>query len=95
MKELRRVFWPLMLSLATIIAIDVIGVNPMSRWAVLLNKLATIALAVIVAHFIRSQLFPYLDFSEELRRGGSGAIAAAIVVATTIAAIVLGVALGL
>ena len=59
-------------------------------------KFSLVSLAAIVAHMIRSEMFPYIDLKTALKSQDRGyAIGSSIVVATVFASIVLALCLGL
>ena len=94
--ELRRLKWAIGISVGTMLLLDAYGINPMNRWALLAHKFSTITLAVIAAHLIRREIFPYIDLSLALTSKDKGyAVGSAIAVSVLMAAIILGVALGL
>lgn len=94
--ELGRLKWAIGISVGTMLLLDLYGINPMNRWALLAHKFSTITLAVIAAHLIRREIFPYLDLSVALTSEDRGyAIGSALVISILMAAIILGVALGL
>ena len=94
--ELYRLKWAVGISVGAMLLLDAYGINPMNRWALLAHKFSTITLAVIAAHLIRREIFPYIDLSTALTSQDRGyAVGAAIVVSVLMAAIILGVALGL
>lgn len=94
--EVYRLKWAIGISIGTMLLLDAYGINPMNRWALLAHKFSTITLAVIAAHLIRREIFPYLDLSVALESRDRGyAIGSALIVSILMAAIILGVALGL
>ena len=95
--EIRRLKWPLSISVLTIALIDTGAINPMSRWAVIGHKFSVITLGIILAHYVRSELWPYIDISEILASEDDMGrkIGACLLVGLFMAAVILGVALGL
>lgn len=92
--ELRRLVTPLV---ALGVAFVVAGwFSEFSKLALLSYKVSLASIAAIIAHLIRSELFPYLDLSSALDSGDRGkAIGSAIVVGLVFASIVLAICLGL
>lgn len=95
--EIRRLKWPIGISILTIALVDTGIINPMSRWAVIAHKFSVITLAVILAHYTRSEIWPYIDLSEILASEDDMGrkIGACLLVGLFMAAVILGVALGL
>jgi|SRR3990167_4602998 len=95
--EVKRLKWPLTISVLAIALVDTGIINPMSRWAVIAHKFSVITLAVILAHYVRSELWPYIDLSEILASEDDAGrkIAACLLIGLFMLAVILGVALGL
>lgn len=95
--EIRRLKWPIGISILAIALVDTGVINPMSRWAVIAHKFSVITLAVILAHYVRSELWPYVDLSEilESEPDMGRKIGACLLIGLFMAAVILGVALGL
>lgn len=95
--EIRRLKWPIGISILAIALVDTGVINPMSRWAVIAHKFSVITLAVILAHYCRSEIWPYIDLSEILdgESDMGRKIGACLLIGLFMAAVILGVALGL
>jgi len=92
--ETRRLGWAIFGLVALLLILP--GGDPQSHWTLLRFKTGMVLAAVIVAHLVRSQMLPYLDFSAALESGDTGrAVGAAIVVGLLYAAIILAFSLGL
>ncbi len=93
-RETRRLGWAIFGVVALVLILP--SGDPQSSWTLLRFKTGMVLMAVIVAHLVRSQMLPYLDFSSALGSGDVGrAIGSAIVVAALYAAIILAFSLGL
>lgn len=83
----RRVSWSVALGIAAFYVI------PAADRRVVAYKVAVIVVGWTLWHVLRKQAFPYLDFRACLRAGGATALAAALVLAASCLAVVLGLAL--
>lgn len=94
--EFKRIRWLIGVVVVAVAVIQGGAVSPQSQFALIAHKFSVIALAAVLAHVVRSEMFPYLDLGRALRSRRAGeAIGSAIVVGLFMAAIILGVALGL
>src|SRR3990167_689415 len=85
--EVYRLKWAIGISIGAMFLLDAYGINPMNRWALLAHKFSTITLAVIAAHLIRREIFPYIDLSTALTsRDWGHAVGSAIIVSILMAA---------
>lgn len=76
---------------AAVLALSLIFILPAADRRVIIYKAATVAFAWGLWHLLRRQTLPYLDLEVELNKGGSSAIAAAILLGLTCLAVVLGI----
>ncbi|MGH9581202.1 MAG: hypothetical protein ACRD2R_09415 [Terriglobales bacterium] len=77
---------------AVVVGIVALYVIPPADRGVIVFKAAVVTFAWVLWHILRHETFPYLKFDGHLERGGPSAIAAAIVLAATCLAVVLGIA---
>ena len=77
---------------AVAIGIAAVYTIPPPDRGVLVYKAAVITFAWVLWHLLRHETFPYMDFEKALKHGGLSAVAAAIVLAATCLAVVLGLA---
>ncbi len=96
-RELRRLWVPIVAML--VLAYwrrQLIDEHPTSEMARILYKVNIVAGAAILAHVLRSQMFPYLDLRRLLERGeATKFLGAAVLVGLVMLAIILGFTLGL
>lgn len=97
LRELRRLKWLLGVALLSMFLLDVYAINGQNRWALLAHKFSVVTMAAILAHIVRSELWPYIDLKEIFSREDDyGAkIGASLLIGLFMAALILGVTLGL
>jgi prepilin signal peptidase PulO-like enzyme (type II secretory pathway) len=79
-------------ALAVAIGVVAIYIIPATDRGVIIYKAAVVTFAWVLWHILRHETFGYMDFEKALKRGGLASIAAAIVLAATCLAVVIGLA---
>ena len=92
--EARRVMTPLILLAIGTYYLDTYGAK-LGDWALRFHKINQVTFYVILAHLIRSQIFPYLDLKSMYNEDDPMFGPAFIGITVLMAAIVLGGTLGL
>ncbi len=93
-RECRRLAVPLLISIGAFLLAG--KLSDVSKTALLVYKLSIVSMAVILAHMIRSELFPYIDLRTVLENGDTGAkIGVCVLIGLVMLGIILGVTLGL
>lgn len=92
-KETRRLFVPLAWILVALVGLDYYGTQ--NQWALRLHKVFQVSFFVVLAHMIRSEIFPYLDLRRLYENDDPSFGLVFIGVAILMAAIILGGTLGL